>query len=369
LRVADLYSLRGQEIHTFGQQLASMENWNFSRSVAGTRPLIDTGVDHGLRVQQCLVGTGLRETDLEDARGLVTAEQELRVIRNLLRQLPKMPALGVEAGLRYHYTTFGMLGFAWVTSSTSKEALEIALRYFNLTYAFTRFEVSETEDDILVTLDTSKVPDDVNRFIVERDTAALVTVQRELVSQAQGALSRLEFTFRASGDASAYKEAYGVEPEFGRPKNVVVFDRERLLLPLPQANELVRQNSAEACVQLLDRYRSRSGLSAKVRERLARNIGLDMEDIARDLFMTSRTLRRQLSDEGASFHAIRDEVRMALAEELLTALKLSVDETAYRLGYSSSTSFIAAFKRATGDTPTAYKRKSVQGGGHRDSLL
>lgn len=110
-------------------------------------------------------------------------------------------------------------------------------------------------------------------------------------------------------------------------------------------------------IELLERYCARVGLSAKVRDRLARNMELDMEAVAEAMCITSRTLRRQLAEEGTSFVAIRDEVRVALAEEYLVVLKLSVDDTAYRLGYMSASAFITAFRRITGETPLAFRKR------------
>lgn len=333
-------------------------DWNFARSITGTRLLVELGAGHALPARQSLRGTGIREKELADPAAVVSGEQELRVIRNLLAHLPDVPALGIAAGMRYHFTTFGMLGFAIVSSENLRRALDIALRYFNLTYAFSRFEVHDTKHEIRVVIDASNVPDDVKRFCIERDAAALAVIQRELVSTPR-VLESVDLPFRRPSSAALYVAAFGVEPNFARPMALAVFNREKGLLPFPQANDLVRRFSEEQCVKLLERYQSRVGLAAIVRERLARNIGLDMESIAGELCMTSRTLRRQLADEGTSFVAIRDEVRIALAEECLAVLKLTVDETAYRLGYASASAFITAFRRIVGETPLAFGRKAA----------
>ncbi|MFE3259954.1 helix-turn-helix domain-containing protein [Nocardia sp. NPDC059091] len=74
---------------------------------------------------------------------------------------------------------------------------------------------------------------------------------------------------------------------------------------------------------------------------------------------------RQLTDaetqipaetELASYRALLDEVRRTLAEEMLAATPLSVDDIAIRLGYAEATPFIHAFKRWTGTTPAAHRR-------------
>jgi AraC-like DNA-binding protein len=48
--------------------------------------------------------------------------------------------------------------------------------------------------------------------------------------------------------------------------------------------------------------------------------------------MSTRTLRRKLGEAGTSFRSLLDEVREALAEELLTTGALTVDDVATRLG-------------------------------------
>jgi len=333
-----------------------MTHWNFARSVAGIRLLVEIGTLHGMQERQSLLGTGIRERDLSDPAGVVSADQELRLVRNLMGKLKQIPALGIQVGMHYHYSTFGSLGFAMATSQNTRQALDVALRYFSLTYAFSDFEASDTADDTQVLIDASSVPADVQRFIMERDAAALVAVQRELAPVAD-MLKRIDFPFPAPKDISPYVQAFGVTPHFGQRQMVAVFDRERMLRRLPQENELVRKFCEEQCVKLLERYRSRVGLTAKVRERLACNVELGMEEVAKALCMTSRTLRRQLTEEDASFTAIRDEVRMALAEEYLVVLNLSVEETAHRLGYLSSSAFIMAFRRMSGETPFALKKR------------
>lgn len=333
-----------------------MGSWDFARSIAGIRLLVELGVSHGLAPKQVLAGSGIRQRDLDDAGCVVSAEQELRLIRNLLAHLRHVPALGVAAGLRYHYSTFGSLGFAMVTSRHSRQALDVALRYFNLTHAFTRFEATDSDHETVVAFDADHVPEDVRRFIIERDAAALVAIQRELIVLPD-ALRRVELPFPVPAATAPYAQAFGMLPQFGAARTVVAFAREQMLLPLPQANELMLKYSEEQCVHILERHRTRVGLAAKVRERLAGNIELGMEEVASALCMTSRTLRRQLTQEGTAFTAIRDEARIALAEEYLVVLKLSVDETAYRLGYLSCSAFITAFRRLTGETPLAFRKR------------
>lgn len=335
-----------------------MADRNFARSVASMRLLTELGARHGLSASACLAGTGVREGDLADPAGVVSAAQELQLIRNLVARRGGVPALGIEGGTRYHFTAYGMLGFAMASSPTLRSALDIALRFSALTFAFTRFRVEDAAGETRITLDDLGVAPELRRFILERDASALATVQRDL-SGARPALNALHFSFPAPKNIAPYEAAFGVRPVFGAAATVAAISSEALRQPLPQANELMLKTAEDQCLALLDRRRARAGLAARVRDRLVRNSAAmpDMEAIAETLCLTARTLRRRLAAEGTTFIDLRDEVRLALAEDYLLRPNLAVEEIAAQLGYATPTSFINAFKRWKGVTPLGYRKR------------
>lgn len=337
-----------------------MLNWEYARSATSMRIMADLGISHGMTMQTCLAGTAVNERDLGDPTTLITAEQELQMIRNLALHLKSVPALGVEAGLRYHFTAFGMLGFAMASSRNVRSALELALRYFNLTFAFTSFRVSETKDETIVTVDDGGLPEDIRRFIVERDCAAVVCVQRDLAPGTPSA-SAVHFAFTAPADMNHYQALLGIRPVFGAKASQIKLKNDLLLTPLPQANETARRAAEEQCHVQLERLRSGLGLVSRIRDRLIRESGQmpDISRIARDFCMTPRTLRRRLDVEGTSFTKIRDQVRLNLAEEMLSTTRLSIEQIATRLSYSEPSCFISAFKRWKGITPLAFRKSET----------
>ncbi len=82
---------------------------------------------------------------------------------------------------------------------------------------------------------------------------------------------------------------------------------------------------------------------------------LSMDKVARDLGMSRQTLYRRLKDEGVTFAEIHDDLRQRMARDYLTARKVSVNETAYLLGFSEASSFVRAFKRWTGHSPSSFR--------------
>lgn len=84
---------------------------------------------------------------------------------------------------------------------------------------------------------------------------------------------------------------------------------------------------------------------------------VSQEHIARQLGISSRTLRRKLSAEALSFQHLLDECRMEFAaHEFRTRSKLSLSDMALRLGYSEHSTFSRAFARWAGMAPQEYRR-------------
>jgi len=87
-----------------------MVRWDVERSPMSVQLLVGLGADHGLPARACLKSTGLAEEGLRDTGATVSPRQELTVIANLLKALGDPPGLGLEAGIRYHLTTYGIWG-------------------------------------------------------------------------------------------------------------------------------------------------------------------------------------------------------------------------------------------------------------------
>ncbi|WP_090262059.1 AraC family transcriptional regulator [Pseudomonas panipatensis] len=341
--------------------------WPPRRSGISVQLLSQFGLDHGLTLEDCLHGSDLDIGVLADPGREIDASQELRVIRNLVRHLGEEPGIGLRAGLRYHLNAYGIWGFALLSSPTFLSAAQIGLRYLGLTYAFHGMRLEEHADEAHLILDQTAVPEDLAAFIVERDFGGVLRIQRDLTNQ-RPPIRHASFRRPAPADTSLYRTELGVLPLFGQAENRIVFDRRLLEQPLPGANTQVAGHCEEQCKALLARRQARAGLAGRIRDRLLRTPGRlpDMEQVAGELHMTSRTLRRRLDEEGSHYRALLDEVRQALAEELLATGALRLEEIAERLGYGEVSNFIHAFKRWKGVTPKRFRESREALARHAD---
>jgi AraC-like DNA-binding protein len=73
--------------------------------------------------------------------------------------------------------------------------------------------------------------------------------------------------------------------------------------------------------------------------------------VAQQLGMSARSFTRHLAQEGSSFGEVLDRLRNRLALRYLEDKRISLQQTAWLLGYSEIGAFNHAFKRWTGTSP------------------
>jgi AraC-like DNA-binding protein len=109
--------------------------------------------------------------------------------------------------------------------------------------------------------------------------------------------------------------------------------------------------------QLADRTLGRS-MQDRVRSALQDALpggAASLDDIARRLNMSRRSLQRRLGEEGNSFQDILADMRAELAQRYLRDSTLSVPEISYLLGFRDTSSFFRAFQGWMGTTPAAFR--------------
>lgn len=328
------------------------------RGTGSVHILVSLAAEHGVSASDCLRGSGLTVESLEDHLREVEASQELTVVRNLLGRLAHIPGIGLDAGRQYRLTGYGILGYALLSSRSLRSAIDFAMRYLDLTFAFNRFRTEKVPEGLRIELDDSDVAEDCRQFLVERDAAATAALSRQLLLKPIP-FRRVSFRFERPSYAERFEECFRGPVFFAEPANSILIGADWVDQPLPQADELTARLCEEQCRELLDRRRLRTRLSERVRQHLLRPRGtLQMDGVASALGLAPRTLHRHLAAEGTSFRRLASEVREALAEEML-ASRMTVDEVAERLGYCEASSFVHAFKRWKGISPRAYLRRSA----------
>ncbi|MFP3978445.1 AraC family transcriptional regulator [Marinobacter sp. KMM 10035] len=321
--------------------------------------MINFAASLGVDKDTCLQGTGITDEALMDGEALIARDQEMRLIENLILALPDTPALGLKLGMQYNVATFGIWGFALSTSRTLRDAAKTAIRYLPLSTAYCRLYSFDEDGFFGIGLDPASIPPHVRQFLLERDLATGVNLVREL-SLSGLAISKAEFEGPEPAYSGFIEEVLGVNPAYNSQRNAIMVAGLAADKPLPTFNaRLVRMLNDQCRLQL--EQRQTSGLSGLVRQQILGPLGLvaTLDEVASALAMSSRSLRRKLEQEGASFRALVDEERRQTATQILSGSDMKLDELAIHLGYTDTASFTRAFRRWMGVSPGEYRKANV----------
>ncbi len=173
--------------------------------------------------------------------------------------------------------------------------------------------------------------------------------------------SRVLLCLRPPADTGPYVRAMGLLPQFDQEQSCVVVPEAAMDTALPGANperrsQLLAGVSAQLGVTIVDP-------AARVRHALRSRLllgGGDLGDVARLVDLHPRTLERALARSGTTFARIRDEVRSAIARELLDQTDLPVGRVSDALSYSTHSAFIHAFHRWTGMSPSRWRESAAR---------
>jgi AraC-like DNA-binding protein len=159
---------------------------------------------------------------------------------------------------------------------------------------------------------------------------------------------------RRPADVSPYAAVVRGPVRFDQHLTCVILDQRSLEMRLPGEDAALHARlevEAEAMAPA-------PGVAAQVRREMRPALYRGepgMAPLAQRLGLTPRTLRRRLDAEGQSFAALRDEVRLTMARELLRLTALPGSDIALALCFASHGAFIAAFRRWMGMTPSAWR--------------
>ncbi len=319
--------------------------------------MLNFAARHGVDRDTCLLGTDISAEHLGAQDAFITREQEMRLIENLILALPHRPALGFELGLQYNISTFGIFGFALRISRNLREAAHRALRYLPLSTAYCRFQIVEQRREFGLAVDPGTIPRHLRQFLLERDIATGINLLKEL-GLAGIDIQSLEFVGPAPEHAVDIERLCGLKPWYGRPRNAVVLRREDADRPLPMYDaNLVRMLEDQCRVQL--ELRQTTGITGQVRKHLLGEAGLvaSLDEVAAQLALSPRSLRRKLEEEGSSFRGLVEQERKMLAGQLLQTTQMKLDEMALQLGYADTASFTRAFRRWFKQSPGEYRQQ------------
>lgn len=174
--------------------------------------------------------------------------------------------------------------------------------------------------------------------------------------------SQVRFAYPAPAHADQYKTFFDGPVTFDAPHSELVFERALLKEAMPGADPMLYSAVLARANLALSEQRGRKGLLHRVSQMLTERLHLRprMVDIAKDLGVTDRTLRRHLAEIGTDYQGLLLRLQMERACALLADGQRTIQQVSGDVGFSSASTFHRAFQRWTGTTPKAWQQNAQQ---------
>lgn len=311
----------------------------------------------GFHADEICAGTRLDWELLHSDNRFLSFEQFRRLVAHALA-LSGCPWLGLEVGINAQLSLHGALGQAVAASRDVQEALQLCQRYMPLRQRI--FGLAIEHDDAalrLLALEQIDVPE-LREFMLGYLAATLVRLLEAVTGQPLQAQVSIDWPFAEPAWAGEYQRL-AMCNRFGQP---------RLAASLPLAFLYRQSLSADAeagriavreCERQWQQQQQGGTVTQRVQSRLVQCSGHypGLLEMAAAENVSSRTLIRQLREEGSTYQQLLDSVREELSCWLLLQTDCTVESVAERLGYEDTSNFSRTFRRWTGLTPREFRQK------------
>ncbi|MFN3495842.1 MAG: AraC family transcriptional regulator [Hydrogenophaga sp.] len=286
----------------------------------------------------------------------ITATQMERISDAAMRELDD-EGLGCF-GRRLPWGSYGMLARASLSAPHLGLAVARWCRHHSLLTEDITVRLSEADGTATIAVEEARDLGDFREL-------ALVSVLRNIHGLAcwfvdsRIPLQSAQLPYPAPLHVDAYAVLFDGPTAFNTGPAAIRFDARYLSLPIRRDEAAMKQMLQRALPLTVRAYRRDRLLVQRVRQALASQ-PLDTHnatDLAALLNVSARTLHRQLKEEGATLQALKDEVRLQRASELLLRSNRPIKQVAEAAGFQNDKSFSRAFLAWTGQTPNAFRQQ------------
>ena len=176
-------------------------------------------------------------------------------------------------------------------------------------------------------------------------------------------LKYADFKYSPPAHVKEYSLFFPCHCRFNQTKNSIVFDRSALSLPIKRSEKELHEFLKKSPADLLSKPLFSNTFTSQVMTYMGETINEGslnsmplIEDVASYFNMSSRNLRRRLSEEHSSYQSIKDTLRKNHAVKLLTDNELAINQISREVGFNEPAAFTRAFKQWTGQTPRNFRQ-------------
>lgn len=325
-------------------------------SIMLVRVLTEAVEAAGVDRTEWLIAANFDARLLEDPDGRIEVAEYAR-LQAVALELSGDPALGLHLGEASKSTAYDVIGHLAAHAPTLRHAIDTILRYGAIIDDDgSNWTLEEGGDLARVSRVLPRVSELSDRMFAEFAVSGYSRLVRQLAGPKAG-VRRAFFQHAAPDYRDEYTRIFGGAETFDQPFTGIEFDRRFLDSTQPHVHPELYAVLEHEAQRRLERLTGHPGYAERTREYLVARLleQPDMAAVARHFGISVRTLRRRLGEEGVTYADLIEQAQAIVAKRMLGDARRSIHETAYAMGFADPSGFHRAFKRWTGQTPSAFR--------------
>lgn len=312
----------------------------------------------GLNVDEIMAGLPVLQPN-----GRVSSWVEISVARQLWHnayQHSKDNAIGLKVGRQLSIRAFNVLAPVLSHSPKLMDAIQNALRYQQLLSQSGAFRNVFHGGAMKASYFPASSHIPIHYAQVDSVLAGVVSALRMLVNE-KIRLRQVSIVGPTRDDVAQYEQFFRCPIRMTNGLAEIEFSDQSFQIAINNADNGIYQINRALAEDRLSRLQDSEQLHASVAEVIAnlQYAKADIDTVAAELLLTSRTLQRKLSRSGSSFRQIQEQVILKETIQLLSKTAVSIHEVSGLMGYAEVSSFSRAIKAITGQSPVELRRVSA----------
>ena len=314
-----------------------------------------------LKVEALLKSSSLTPQQIRNSQVRMPVKNQIKFLNLVAKELSD-PFLGIHLAEGIELREMGLVYYVIASSETLGDALKRLARYSGITNEGVRITCNEGKD-ITVRFDYVGVSRFSNHHQIECFVGILIRLCRQLTGLSLSPTG-VKLAHRRTELPVEIKKMFGCKVSFGSDVDEVVYPRTANRMATVNPDTYLNSLLVRHCEEALSNRRVHSSAwRLKVENAIVPLLPhgqAKMEEIAKSLGVSRRTLARFLASEGCTFGGILDALRLDLAKSYLREQDLRTSEVAWLLGFGEVSAFSHACRRWTGKTPKQLQSAGVE---------
>jgi AraC-like DNA-binding protein len=321
--------------------------------ISGVLALPQLLAEFGCEITAVLEQAGLAPDVLNEPEKLICAADLSRLFRACVIAT-QCPHIGLLVGQRSKPSSLDIVPDLIQRATTVGKALDVFMRHHAIHDRMAGVDI-EVQGPVAILSFGVYAEVEHADAICDAGLAMFTRVIREMCGKGWSPSEVLLPRYRPV-DPAPYQSFFKARLRFDEETAALVFDRRWLAQSLAGSGSVPSQprESRIAVQDAKQRALLKDELRRVLRLQLLR--GKSSADEIAGLFdMRHRTFHRRLRAEGAALRTISNEIRLEIAHQLLADTHIPLSQIAAALAFSEASAFTRAFRRWSGETPSAYR--------------